>query len=74
MPFHKFLERHLVTCVHALIRGCHRSCVARITLIHQMLEKGSDIELLILRHPGDFLGYLGQLHDGIFRQKTLEGK
>jgi hypothetical protein len=55
----QLLKRHLVSCVHAISRRSHRSSVSWIALIDEVLKECSHIELLILRHLGDFPGYLG---------------
>ncbi len=59
VPFNEFLERHLLPFVHSTIRLRQCGGVIGIALIHQVLEEGCHKELLILRHPCDFLRNLG---------------
>ena len=59
MAFDKFFKGHLLTCIHAPIRGLHGRSMIRIAFVHEVLEEGSHIELLILCHPCDLLSDLG---------------
>jgi len=59
MSFHEFLKRNLLSFIHPTVCRSHRRSVIRITLIDEVLEERSHVELLILRHVGDLLGDLG---------------
>ena len=57
-PLDKLFKGNLLTCIHAPVRCIHGRSVIRITLVHEVLDEGSDIELLILGHLRDLLGDL----------------
>ncbi|MFN0075443.1 MAG: hypothetical protein ACKVY0_03100 [Prosthecobacter sp.] len=59
MSLDEFLKRNFLPLVHPTVCRSHRSSVIRITLINEVLEERSHMELLILRHLGDLLGDLG---------------
>jgi hypothetical protein len=59
MSLDEFVQRNLLSIVHPTICRSHLGSVIRITLIDEVLEERSHIELLILRHLGNLLGDLG---------------